>query len=81
MAAAEQTAIIRGIDKRLEQVNRSHFTILHFHHSDILTGTISEMVYSVGSHLQIHPSIINTASKAHHDGTAKWFFQGSIFDQ
>jgi len=73
---------VQGVDQKLEQVNRKslyHPTLSTL--SDILTG--DQLRDSLFRWLSpTDPSINhNTASKAHHDGTAQWFFQGNIFDQ
>ena len=73
---------VQGVDQKLEQVNRKslyHPTLSTL--SDILTG--DQLRDSLFRWLSPpDPSINhNTASKAHHDGTAQWFFQGNIFDQ
>jgi len=73
---------VQGVDQKLEQVNRKslrHPTLSTL--SDVLTG--DQLRDSLFRWLSPpDPSINhNTASKAHHDGTAQWFFQGNIFDQ
>jgi hypothetical protein len=74
---------VEHISSDVREVNRS-FSLTPVHcseHSDIFTG------------IQLRDSLLrwlsppdpstnhNIACKAHHDGTAQWFFQGSIFDQ
>jgi hypothetical protein len=73
---------VQGVDRKLEQVNRK--SLYHHKHptlSNILAG--DQLRDSLFRWLSPpDPSINhNTASKAHHDGTAQWFFQGNIFDQ
>ena len=75
---------VRGVDDKLNQANRSWNSLPCLHRSerpDIFTG----------NHLKDNllrwllppdPSINhNIASKARHNGTAQWFFQGSMFDE
>jgi hypothetical protein len=74
---------VQGVDDKLDQVNRS---------SSLYTYSSSEGSYSFTGN-QLRDSLLrwlsppdpsinhNIASKAHHDGTARWFFQGSIFEQ
>jgi hypothetical protein len=73
---------VQGIDHKLEQVNRKSL----YHpalstHSDILTsGQLRDSLFRWLS--PSDPSTNhNTTSKAHHDGTAQWFIQGTIFNQ
>ena len=81
MAAVEQMVIMRGVDQKLEQVNRKSLHHLTLQHSNIVTG--DQLRDSLFRWLSPpDPSTNhNTASRAHHDGTAQWFFQGSIFNQ
>jgi len=72
---------VQGVDQKLEQVNRKSLHRLKLQHSNIVTG--DQLRDSLFRWLSPpDPSINhNTASRAHHDGTAQWFFQGSIFNQ
>jgi len=81
MAAVEQMVIMRGVDQKLKQVNRKSLHRLTLQHSNIVTG--DQLRDSLFRWLSPpDPSINhNTASRAHHDGTAQWFFQSSIFNQ
>jgi hypothetical protein len=74
---------VRGVDDKLEQVNRSLsltpaprpkylYFILGNQLRDSLLRWLSPPDPSTNHHI---------ACKAHHDGTAEWFFQGSIFNQ
>jgi len=75
---------VQGIDDKLEEVNRSSsltFPLLRSGHPDTSTG--NQLRDSLRQWLSPpDPSINhNIACKAHHHGTAQWFFQGSIFNQ
>ena len=72
---------VQGVDDKLDQVNRSLFlTPAHrSEYSNSFTG--NQLRDSLLRWLSPpDPSINhNIASKAHHNGTAQWFFQGSMF--
>ena len=75
---------VKGIDDKLEEVNRSSyltFPLLRSGHPDTSTG--NQLRDSLRQWLSPpDPSINhNIACKAHHHGSAQWFFQGSIFNQ
>jgi len=75
---------VQGIDDKLEEVNRSSsltFPLLRSGHPDTSTG--NQLRDSLLRWLSPpDPSINhNIARKAHHNGTAQWFFQGGIFNQ
>jgi hypothetical protein len=76
---------VRGVDDKLDQVNRSYRFITcswnRFEDSDSFTG--NQLKDSLLRWLSPpEPSINhNIACKAHHDGTAQWFLQGSTFKQ
>jgi len=65
MAAAEQMVIMRNVGQKVEQVHRDQLR-------DSLCRWLSPPDPSINH---------NTISKTHLDGTAQWFFQGSIFNQ
>jgi hypothetical protein len=74
---------VKHISSDVREVNRS-FSLTPVHcseHSDIFTGI--QLRDSLLRWLSpSDPSIShNIACKIHHNGTAEWFFQGSIFDQ
>jgi archaellum component FlaC len=75
---------IQDIDSKLDDTNRSspHSSLVH--HSECSGHFTGNLLRS--SLLQwLSPSDPSTnhniASNAHHDGTAQWFFQGSIFKE
>ena len=73
---------VQGIDNKLDQVNRSsspNFPSLHSEYPDILTGhQLRDSLFRWLS--PPDPSTThNIASKSRQDGTAQWFFQGTIF--
>jgi len=76
---------VQGVDDKLDQVNRSYRFITcswnRFEDSDSFTG--NQLKDSLLRWLSPpEPSINhNIACKAHHDGTAQWFLQGSTFNQ
>jgi hypothetical protein len=74
---------VKHISSDVREVNRSFYlTPVHCsEHSDIFTGI--QLRDSLLRWLSpSDPSINhNIACKIHHNGTAQWFFQGSIFDQ
>ena len=74
---------VQGVDDKLDQVNRSLFlTPAHrSEYSNSITG--NQLRDSLLRWLSPpDPSINhNIACKAHHNGTAQWFFQGSMFSQ
>ena len=97
MASAEQLRIahsveervrgvddrVQGVDRKLEDTTRSSSLTPHAHSecSDLFTGNLlrDNLLRWLSPS---DPSINhNIASKAHHDGTAQWFFQGHIFNQ
>jgi len=90
MASAELLKIahsvdakVIGVDDKLVQVNRSSSLTfpLHSEHPDTFTG--NQLRDSLRQWLSPpDPSINhNIACKARHQGTARWFFGGSIFNQ
>jgi hypothetical protein len=74
---------IQGIDSKVDQVNRSSFPGLTTipEASDIFTG--NQLRDSLLRWLSPPDPFINhnAASKAHHNGTTRWFFRGRIFKQ
>ena len=73
---------VQGVDNKLDQANRASFTqltTLHSEASNIFTGNhIRDNLLRWLS--PPDPSTNhNHASKIHHHGTSRWFFQGSIF--
>ena len=75
---------VQGVDDKLDQAHRPLFSLIPSHHSDgsnnITGNQLRDKLLQWLS--PPDPSINhNIASKAHHDGTAEWFFRGSIFSQ
>ena len=74
---------VRGVDDKLDQVNRSLSLTPAYRseRSDIFTG--NQLRDSLLRWLSPPDSSINhnIACKAHHNGTAQWFLQGSVFSQ
>ena len=72
---------VQSLDDKLDQANRSLFLQHHSNGSNDIVGN------------QLRDNLLrwlsppdpsanhNIASKAHHNGTAEWFFRGSIFSQ
>jgi len=77
---------VQALDRKLDDTNRSlspitHAPIPNSEHSDLFTGNLlrDNLLRWLSPS---DPSINhNIASKAHHDGTAQWFFQGRIFNE
>jgi len=77
---------VQGVHRKLDDANRSSSPIAHtpipnFERSGLFTGNLlrDNLLRWLSPS---DPSINhNIASKAHHDGTAQWFFQGRIFNQ
>ena len=75
---------VQAVDRKLDDTNRSSFLIAHapipnYECSGLFTGNLlrDDLLRWLSPS---DPSINhNIASKAHHDGTAQWFFQGRIF--
>ena len=77
---------VEGVDRKLDDTNRSSSPIAHTpipnsERSGLFTGNL--LRDNILRWLSpSDPSINhNIASKAHHKGTAQWFFQGRIFNQ
>jgi len=75
--------MVQSVGDKLDQANRSLSPNPNHHSggSDTITG--NQLRDSLFRWLS-PPSLStnhNIACKAHHDGTAQWFFQGSIFNQ
>ena len=75
---------VQGVDDKLDQANRPLFSLTPSHHSDgsnnITGNQLRDKLLQWLS--PPDPSINhNIASKAHHNGTAEWFFRGSIYSQ
>jgi len=74
---------VQGVDRKLDDTTRSSSLIAHSHseRSGLFTGNLhrDDLLRWLSPS---DPSINhNIASKAHHDGTAQWFFQGRIFNE
>jgi len=77
---------VKAVDRKLDNTTRSSFLIAHVRipnseHSGLFTGNLlrDNLLRWLSPS---DPSINhNIASKAHHDGTAQWFFQGRIFKE
>ena len=76
---------VQAVDRKLDDTNRSssitHAPIPNFERSGLFTGNRlrDDLLRWLSPS---DPSINhNIASKAHHDGTAQWFFQGRIFKE
>jgi uncharacterized protein YoxC len=76
---------VQGIDRKLDDTNHSSSLVAHAllpsERSSLFTGNLlrdSLLRWLSPSDPSINHNI---ASKAHHDGTAQWFFQGRIFKQ
>jgi len=77
---------VQAVDRKLDDTNRSSSPITHapipnFERSGLFTGNLlrDDLLRWLSPS---DPSINhNIASKAHHDGTAQWFFQGRIFKE
>ena len=91
MASAEQLRIAHSVEESVMGVNRklkgynpfviSYRSCFHSERSGLFTGNMlrDNLLRWLSPS---DPSINhNIASKAHHDGTAQWFFQGRIFNQ
>ena len=76
---------VKGVDRKLDNTNRSsslaYYSLSHSESSYLFTGNLlrDDLLRWLSPS---DPSVNhNIASKAHHDGTAQWFFQGRIFNQ
>ena len=82
MASAELLKVTHAVDGKVEDVHGEALTPVHRSEgSNSYAG--NQLRDSLLRWLSpSDPSINhNLASKAHHDGTAQWFFQGNIFNQ
>ena len=76
---------VKGVDRKLDDTNRSsslaYYSLSYSKSSCLFTGNLlrDDLLRWLSPS---DPSINhNIASNAHHDGTAQWFFEGSIFNE
>ena len=81
MAFTEQLRVVRGVGDTLGQDMRSLSFDSHFDGSNFITG--NQLRDSISRWLSPPDQSTNhfIACKAHHSGTAHWFFEGSIFKE
>ena len=74
---------VQGVDGKLDDINRSSSLLsptFPLDGSDLFTGNLLRDNYLRWLSPSDPSTNPNIATKAHHDGTAQWFFQGSIFN-
>ena len=75
---------VQGVEHKLDQANRALFSLTPSHHSDGSNNITGDQLRDklIQWLSPPDPSVNhNIASNAHHNGTAEWFFRGSIFGQ
>jgi len=82
MASAELLRITYSVDGKLDGINRSSSLSPAFppDGSDLFTVNLLRDNFLRWLSPSDPSTNHNVATKAHHDGTAQWFFQGSIFN-
>jgi len=75
---------VQGIHGKLDDTNRSSFLSFptcHFGYSDLFAGNLLRDNLLRWLSPSDPSTNHNIATKAHHDGTAQWFFQGDVFTE